>query len=402
MKINHVIWLHSHFLYWMGGTKFVHHVISELKKNKNIKRITVIVENTSDFSMKQYSDINVELISLNSSSSNNPLYWLFLPFILTKNYFKIKKIYLNYKLTKENSVTFSGMFPMNVVANFLNTNHVQNCFEPFAFFYDNNFISQFHPLKKKFIQILKIIYSPIDIWATKRSLNVLTLNNTTQRMIANIYSIKSIKTQAGVKSSLFKPYISKTIKNKYKNKVVAIHSTDYSPIKRTDLVIKSFAKATKNINNALLLITSTIYNETRQNKLIYLSDSLGIKNKVIFLGFLPIIELPQYYSLANVMIQGAFSEKSGTTSMSLPVKEAMCCETPAIRPDLGGEDVEHGKTGFLVDPRDTSLVAKKISILLKDSKLSNSMGKRARKFIVKKYTWKNTAQIFIKQIQELT
>ena len=287
------------------------------------------------------------------------------------------------------------MFPMNVVAHFLGIKHFQNCYEPFAFFYDKDFVSQFNLTKKIFIKILAFLYSPLDIWATKQAKMVLTLNNVTKKKIKKNYSVDSIKTQAGVNSTLFKPYISQKIKNKYKNNQIAIHSSDYSPVKRTDLVIKAFAQIAKKLPKAKLLITTTIEDKEREKLLKKITQKLEIDSQVEFLGFLPIKEVPQYYTLANVMIQGAFSESSGTTSMSLPVKEAMCCETPAIRPDMGGEDVEDGKTGFLADPRDTEELSKKMFILIKNKKLSKQMGKKARLFIKNKYTWKNSAKTFL-------
>lgn len=397
-KKTNLVWIHSHFLYWMGGTKFVHYVVGEFKKRKNIGKVLVVVENTSDFSKQKFSEHEVEFESLNSPTSTNPLYWIFLPFFILLNILKIKKLLKERKLNKDNTVIISGMFPMNIVASFLKPKHLQNCYEPFAFFYDKDFISQFSVPKKIFIKMLSIFYSPLDKWAIRKANKVLTLNTTTQKTVKNIYGVQSIKTQAGVNFDLFKPYVSKKIRKKYQGKKIAIHSTDYSPVKGTDLVIKAFAKIGKELPKANLLITTTIEDEGRKNALANLAKKLGVGKQVKFLGFLPIEEVPQYYSLANVMVQGAFSESSGTTSMSLPVKEAMCCETPAIRPDMGGEDVEDGKTGFLVDPRRTDLLAEKMKILLMDSKLSKTMGKKARIFIKKKYTWENTSKAFLKLI----
>lgn len=398
MKKHNIIWLHTHFLFWMGGTKFVYQIISELKKKKEIGDIIVIVENASEFSKQQYIKIGVKLISLQSRTSNSSLYWILLPCYLIKNIFLIRKILRKYNLSKKNTTIFSGMFPMNVVATFLKYKHVQNCFEPFAFFYDSQFISQFTLLKRIFILGLKYIYSPLDKWAVKSADTVLTLNEVTKKLVKDVYGVNSFKTQAGVDSELFKPYVSEKISRMYKNKVIAIHSTDYSPIKRTDLVIEAFALAAKRVPHAQLLITTTIEDTEKKSELYALAQSLGIAKKVIFLGFVPISDLPQYYSLAQVLIQGAFSEKSGTTSMSLPVKEALCCETPAIRPNAGGEDVIDGKTGFLVDPRNIKLMAEKIEYLLSHKIVAKKMGAQARKDIAKKYTWKNTTQVFLNQL----
>lgn len=394
-----LVWIHSHFYYWMGGTKFVHQVLSEIKKSNSVDKIVVIIENGEKEVIKKFEQSGITIRSLNTLSSNNILYWALLPIFLILNTIKTKKIIKNIKRTSCSPAIISGMFPMNVVASFLGVRHVQNCFEPFAFFYDKDFIASFPKLSKVMMRLLSVTYGWLDKWATRSADDVLTLNNTTQYQIKLVYGISSKKTQAGVDSILFKKKISRKIKNKYKKFKVAIHSTDYSPVKGTDRVIKAFALASKKVKNSKLLITTTIDDAKRRKQYQILAKKLGVEESVEFLGFVPIEDLVQYYSLARVMIQGAVSEKSGTTSMSLPVKEAMCCETPAIRPNIGGQDVVNGKTGFLIDPRNTWQMAKMIQKLLEDKKLSERMGKLARRSIVKNYTWKNTAQVFINSLQ---
>src|SRR3989337_625543 len=128
---KNVIWLHSHFLYWMGGTKFIYQVISEIKKSRKIGKIIIGVERSSK--------------------------------LIKKNNLKLK-----------DTIVISSMFPMNVVAEFSGIKHIQNCYEPFAFFYDEEFISQFSWLRKIFLKILALIYIPLDTWATKRAEVLLT------------------------------------------------------------------------------------------------------------------------------------------------------------------------------------------------------------------------------------
>ena len=396
---KNVIWLHSHFLYWMGGTKFIYQVISEIKKSRKIGKIIIGVERSSNLIKKNYQEIGLEINEINVISSNNIFYWLLLPVFLLVDLLNLRRLIKKNNLKLKDTIVISSMFPMNVVAEFSGIKHIQNCYEPFAFFYDEEFISQFSWLKKIFLKILALIYIPLDTWATKRAEVLLTLNTTTQKTIKTVYGRNSVKTQAGVDSSFFKPYVSVAVQKKYHGRKIVIHSTDYSPVKGTDKVITAFARVVEAIPEALLLITTTIDDSARRTVYEQLTEKLRIHNKVRFLGFVPIKLLPQYYSLASAMVQGASSEKSGTTSMSLPVKEEMCCETPAIRPDMGGEDVQDNKTGFLVDPNNTHLLTKKIIFLLRHDALAKKMGKMARKTIKEKYTWKKTAQVFLDQLR---
>lgn len=90
-KSKQLVWLHSHFLYWMGGTKYIFEVIQQLKKKNPRQKIVVIVEDASELAQQQYKKIKVPLVSLHSTTSTHPLYWLFLPFFLWQNTQKNKK-----------------------------------------------------------------------------------------------------------------------------------------------------------------------------------------------------------------------------------------------------------------------------------------------------------------------
>ena len=74
---KNVIWLHSHFLYWMGGTKFIYQVISEIKKRRKIGKIIIGVERSSNLIKKNYQEIGLEINEINVISSNNILCDLF-------------------------------------------------------------------------------------------------------------------------------------------------------------------------------------------------------------------------------------------------------------------------------------------------------------------------------------
>lgn len=290
------------------------------------------------------------------------------------------------------------MFPMNVIAQLLQLPHLQLCYEPFAFFYDREFIQHFSLFKKFFIQLVSLWGIPLDKWGTRHAHKVVTLNTTTQATIHEVYGVKAEPVYAGVNTKLFYPHVRPQLKRKYAKKKVVIHSTDYSPVKKTDRMIHVMARVVKKVPTAHLLITTTIENSTEKHKLESLAQQLGIAKHVEFLGFVPIEELPQYYSLALVFVQLASSARSGTTSMALPVKEALCCETPAIRADVGGEDVKDGVSGFLVNPAQEKKVADKIVWLLRHPQQARKMGKKGRENITRTYTWQKTARRIEKAI----
>mgnify|MGYP003966871775 CR=1 FL=1 len=393
-KQLHIFWLHTHFLYWMGGTKFIYEVIKILSKKF---RITIIVENTSIEAMDNYSKLDVQLLSLNKLTSTSLIYWLTLPIQIVWENIAILRLANSSLELGEKPIIVSNMFPMNVVGNYLaaktQSRHIQYIFEPFAFFHDQDFISNFPIFKRFLIRSLSLTYKKMDIKATKKTTSTITLNQTTAKYIREIFGVNPAISYAGINTDHFKPFASSALKKKYKGKQVVVHSTDYSPVKGTDKMIKIFALVKKKVPSAHLIITSTIKNPKAEQKLRNLASELKLESSVEFLGFVDYHILPQLYSLAKVLVQCSYSERSGTTSMALPVKEALSCGTLAVRYPVKNEDVVDGVTGHLVDPRDTGKMVKAIVKVMKmDTNKYQQASRKARKSIVNKFSWKNTAE----------
>ncbi len=385
----------------MGGTKYIYEVVQQLHAQEPKRKIVIVVEDASVFAKKQYKQLGVELLSLESLTSTHPLYWLFLPFFILQNTQKIRLLLTRKRMIAEETVIISSMFPMNVIAHLLKYPHLQLCYEPFAFFYDPEFTAHFSFFKRLFISLIGLWAVPLDKWGTQKAQQVMTLNNTTRKAIHEVYERNAQPVYAGVNTKLFYPHIRQNLKKRYAGKKIIIHSTDYSPVKKTDQMILLMKKVLKKVPTAHLLITTTIDSPQEKKKLLTLAQELGVEKHVEFLGFVPITELPQYYSLATVFVQLASSARSGTASMALPVKEALCCETPAIRPNVGGEDVEDGVSGFLVNPSNEKKLVEKITWLLRHPQKAKKMGTRGRKYISKTYTWRKTANQIHKEIMAL-
>lgn len=390
-----IVWMHSHFLYWMGGTKFVFQVIKDLKNDFDIQ---VVVENTSDLAIKNYREIGVKVVSLNKLTSTSPVYWATFPFQLLDDYLKLKKISAFQKC----DLVVTSMFPMNVFPILFGKRHVQYCFEPFAFFHDPEFIQKFPVIKRSLILLTSFLYKYIDIYTTHNANRVVTLNNTTAKYITEIYKVKPSLSFAGIDTKHFKPFVSQQLKNKYSKNDIIVHSTDYTPVKRTEAMLKIFAKVISKWPKAHLLITSTIKDDIEKNRLTGIATKLGIDKNVEFLGFVDYDVIPQIYSLAKVLVQCSYSERSGTTSMALPVKEALACGTPCIRYPIQDEDVVDGETGLLIDPRNDKVMIRGIIQILKWTNTKRvQSAKKSRAFIVKRYTWKNTSNIVKQAIDSI-
>ena len=123
----------------------------------------------------------------------------------------------------------------------------------------------------------------------------------------------------------------------------------------------------------------------------YLQDGLclGLSSQVSFIGSVPHLALPRYYSNADILINPSLYEAFGMTLV-----ESMACQVPVIATRVGGmvEIVEDGKSGVLVEPDTSSALAEAILNLLSDEDLRKSMGIAARKRAVELFSYEKTVE----------
>jgi phosphatidylinositol alpha-1,6-mannosyltransferase len=220
---------------------------------------------------------------------------------------------------------------------------------------------------------------------------LVTLNETTRREIASTYGRgDAVPAYAGVDIELFRPYEPHEVAHlvqRFGGGPWVVHSTDFSPIKRTDLALRAFAECARREPASRLLITSTRADPPAEERLRRMAVELGIEDKVVSAGFLPFEDLPRVYAMATVLLQTGTSLGSGATTMALPVKEALACGTAVVRSRATEEDVEDGVSGFLVDPTDPVATGTRLAELVADPARAAAMGRVGRERIRRTYTW---------------
>jgi len=373
----------------MGGHKYILEVSKRLKK----KGLSIVVG--SDIFSKEARDNflkeGVETLVLSGKSTNDYCYWFKLPQFINRD------VQILTRRKKNFDLVISSMFPMNVVGNELGLPHIQLCYEPYAFFFDNNFISGFPKFQRLVIKLTRIFYRSLDICATRSSDTVLTLSEYNKKWIKRCYGRGNSKVvYEGVSLDFFKPMRNLSIENKYQGKFLLFHSTDFTPIKGTPHLIKALKFVVKKVPNVLLLITHTLSNKQGQENIIRLAKRLGVYKNIEFLGFVDYKLLPVYMSVSDIVVQPSIGQ-----SMNLTVKEAMACGTAVITSPEGEEQYKDGEAGFLVNPKNHSKLASKILELLEDPETRNIMGKRGRRIIEEKFSWDAVADKFYAGILEL-
>jgi D-inositol-3-phosphate glycosyltransferase len=118
-----------------------------------------------------------------------------------------------------------------------------------------------------------------------------------------------------------------------------------------------------------------------------LCDELCLGGLVIFLGKRDQDTLPYYYSAAEVLVMPSLYESFGMVAL-----EAMACGIPVIASEVGGLGylVQDGVTGYTIPDSDPKALCDKLSLLLGDSHLRETMGLGASQYALD-YAWETIA-----------
>jgi glycosyltransferase involved in cell wall biosynthesis len=116
--------------------------------------------------------------------------------------------------------------------------------------------------------------------------------------------------------------------------------------------------------------------------------SLGVDDRVTFVGRRSGDALRYYYSAADAFITTPWYEPFGITPL-----EAMACGTPVIGANVGGikYTVRDGETGFLVPSRDPVAIAARTAVLLRNPELCAQMSRTAIDRVRCAFRWSDVA-----------
>ena len=147
--------------------------------------------------------------------------------------------------------------------------------------------------------------------------------------------------------------------------------------KRQDLVIEACARLIKKGINLKLNIVGEKphwHSNEYQKYLHELVDKHHISQHVHFLGW---VENP----IPILQESDIFVLPSDTEGMPLSIIEAMATGLPCIATNVGGvpELIDHGYTGFIIDPGNIDELVYSIQKLIDDPQLLAEMGENARK-----------------------
>ncbi len=127
--------------------------------------------------------------------------------------------------------------------------------------------------------------------------------------------------------------------------------------------------------------------ESEKERLKAVASTLGIRDRVDFLGSVAHHELPYFYSAANVCVMPSYSESFGLVGL-----EAQACGCPVVASDVPGlrSVIRDGVSGYLIAGDDPAEYADRIGRLLADPELARQFGCRAS-LLAQRFSWTRTA-----------
>lgn len=274
------------------------------------------------------------------------------------------------------------------------------------FFYKGRFFTTVHDLayKKsinKYPWIRKIYLKLITTIAVKKSIIIFTVSNFSKKEIENEFPMKNKRvliTYNGVDEIFFKEYPSVdllNIKSKYnlpENFILYVGVIE--PSKNLDKLFIAFSELLKKYDLKYnIVLTSGI--GWNQQDLIKLMDDLNIKDKIIFLPYIPETELPLIYKASKML-----AYLSNYEGFGIPVLEALAVGIPVITSKSEAILEFSGQSVISVNPENIEDIVEGIYKIVTNLDYVNTLSLKG-KSEAQKFMWANSAKVIYEQINLL-
>ena len=155
-----------------------------------------------------------------------------------------------------------------------------------------------------------------------------------------------------------------------------------------DVVIKAMPIVLRHVPDAVYIIVGRGPAEPYLRSIV---EKEGLKEKVLFAGFVPDSALRKYYLVSDlfIMVSREIQDIGTVEGFGIVFLEANACLKPVIGSTAGGirDAILDGITGFLVDPLNHDAVAEAIIRVLTDRDLTLRMGEQGRRRVLAEFGW---------------
>ena len=208
----------------------------------------------------------------------------------------------------------------------------------------------------------------------------------------------------GIDPQVFKPWIEKE-RNKLKKQIslelnipkksnTILFTKHFTPRYGFQFIIPALPQILKEHPNIYIIATNE---DDHLPKMRDLARKYNVEKNIIFTRRVSIEYLVGLYNIADVFVHPSINEQE---TFGISLIEAMACELPVIATAIGGpkEILEEGMkqmgkpVGLLIPPKNPKAIADAVIYLLEHPDEARKMGRRARKYVLKNYTWEIVAK----------
>ncbi len=154
------------------------------------------------------------------------------------------------------------------------------------------------------------------------------------------------------------------------------------PRKNLPRLIEAFASIPGK-DHALVIVGDPWYRGSEPRKI---ASSLGLGDRVRFLGYVPRPDLPGLLGGATAFVYPSLLEGFG-----LPILEAMACGRPVITSATSGLAEVAGDAAILVDPLSIPAIAAAMTAMVEDASLAADLSRRSLRRAAQ-FSWRQTAE----------
>ncbi|MCC6866831.1 MAG: glycosyltransferase family 4 protein [Ignavibacteria bacterium] len=153
------------------------------------------------------------------------------------------------------------------------------------------------------------------------------------------------------------------------------------PFKGQEYLLRAFCEVNKQAANIRLMIVG---DGELSDFLKNLSVELGINDKVIFTGFRS--DIKEMYSAFDIYAHTSI--EGGGEAFPFAILYALANELPLVITNVGdmSEMADNGVNGFILNEKDVKGISDKLAELCRDKKLRNTMGKKSRDLLERKFS----------------
>lgn len=199
--------------------------------------------------------------------------------------------------------------------------------------------------------------------------------------------------QSGVDVEIFKPGQESDFRKKYnlEGKTIFLFGAVFDERKGVFTTIKAFGEVAKKLPEVHLVMIGIgkLWDEART-----LVKNLNLSDRVTFIDWMPNSELGKVFCAVDVLVHPSEPYKDWEEQYGWTILQASASGLPVIATNIGAisEAVLDGKTGILIEPKNSEALAIAMTDLALNQDKRKLMGENGRKYILENLSHQKVAE----------